>query len=155
MQTLLRNPSIGSILLEAIDAGIVRQIFVRDSDIGHFQVDHGAHLFLVSARRNGRGWMATLSPSLLDALTNAFGRVETHGQQSLFGGPHLWIVCGGECCVLRPREWIQVVDLDAVADTQAIRIERPPNCSFRVRGPGGVLAHTIPLRRFPSRAVAA
>lgn len=136
-------------------SGNLQTIVVRDVDLGHFMVDHGTQVFLVSARRSGPGWKATLAPSLLEKIADVHNQTAAHYQKDLFAGPYLWLACGGECCELWPREWAQVIDVHDRATAQHLRIERPPNCSFRVRGSAGELPHTIPLKRFPSLAVAA
>jgi hypothetical protein len=155
MPTLRNNRSVGSILLQAIDSGTIHKILVRESEVGHFQVDHGAHLFLIPARPSGSGWRAILTPPLLEKLAAVHNQEAAHGQRNLFGGPYLWVVCDDECCVLQPEEWTQVIALGEPLAEQSIWIKRPPNCSFRVRGDAGELPHTIPLKRFPSLAVAA
>lgn len=155
MRALRRNYSSGSILLTAIDLGIIQSITVRDRDLGHYRVDDGKHLFLISATRSGAGWTVSLKPCLLDTLRDVYEHTEARGQRSFFERAFLWIACGDECCELWPGEWATVLDLTACGSSQIIRIDRPPNCSFRVRGSGGELRHTIPLERFPTLVAAA
>jgi hypothetical protein len=158
MSILRSNHNAGSFLIEAIDTGAIQKFLVRERKLGHFEVDHGKHLFLIPARSSGgSGWTATLGQSLLQKLVELNKRED--GQRDLFGHSHFrsyfWIACGGECCELYPQEWKQVVDLTGSPTEQMIYVERPHNCSFRVQGSAGKLPHTVPRERFPSLAVPA
>lgn len=160
MPNLRSNPNAGSVLLKAIDSGKIQTIDILDIELGHFQVDHDAQVFLVPARRSGLGWRATLGPSLLKKVAGVQPQAKAHHQRELFADPYfvdpyLWLACSGDCCELWPSEWTQVIDVHDRTTEQHIQVERPPNCSFRVRGDAGELPHTIPLKRFPSLAVAA
>lgn len=154
MPNLGGNPNAGSLLLEAIDAGVIQKFIVRDKNIGHFEVDNGKHLFILSARSSGSGWSVMLEPPLLQKLGEVGSAKVCHGQRALFEfeGAYLWIACGEERCELYPREWRRILDPSDNTTEQAIKTRRPPNCSFRVHGSTGRLSHTIPCSRFPSLA---
>jgi hypothetical protein len=153
------NPNFGSLLLEAIRDGTIQKFIVRDSKVGHFEVDHEKHLFVRSARLRGSEWVARLGQSLLQKLSELDSREKSQSQGDLFEPSHIhsyfWIACGSECCELWPQEWKQIIEVGDTSTEQKIRLKRPPNCSFRVRGFAGKLSHTVPRKRFPSLAVPA
>lgn len=153
MSILRSNHNAGSFLIEAIDTGAIQKFLVRERKIGHFEVDHGKQLFLIAARSSRSGWCATLGRPLLQKLAELNRKDDA--QRDLFRRIYFWIACGSECCELRPQEWKQIIEAGDTSTEQKIRLKRPPNCSFRVRGFAGKLSHTVPRKRFPSLAVPA
>jgi hypothetical protein len=143
------NPATPLALQRAVSAGIVHTVEFRDDRLHHLKVNRTADVFSFSARRDGSVWVTRLDADDLRRLA----RVQR--EADLFSGPYLWIRCGAEFCVLRPDEWRRVVDLTPTPRRQHIYVERPPRCSFHVRGDGGRLSHTVRVNRFPSLALAA
>jgi len=140
-----RDKIFGAVLRRSVRDGIIQKVSEADDHPGHFIVDGSKHVLVKHAQSSSSTWRFSFSPEVIETL------VSLQSAADLFGGAYLWLVCDNDAvCELSVDEWSSVLNVDAPASQQTIRIARPPGHSFSVTGSAGSLGHSVPVSRFPS-----
>jgi len=116
---------------------------------GHFRIDEHFLLAKTTTRRSPN-WYFTVQRSEISKLKA--DRLDSYGTG---GRSFLALVCGTEkICLLRPREWDEVLDTRAYAgEHQSLTVAHEDKCALDVSGSDGEIDHQIPANRFPEDLV--
>lgn len=109
---------------------------------GHYLINDDRHLFVKYSTSHRSPWQFTFRADDIDAIQAEVGSSPTF----------VALVCGRDGVAVIVGEAILGLFAEAQrADQQAIVVTRPSGGSYRVAGPRGQLAQTIPMNAFPDR----
>ena len=135
----------GAALTQITEHASFKALNKADAKYGHYLVNVDRRLLTKYSEKTSGPWQFTFQPDDLDILKTDIA--------SGFKTFIVLVCCATTVCLLDENEFSQLIDINAAAAQQWIRVQIP-KASMRISGSKGNLGHAIKHNGFPNRLFA-